>query len=110
MATKQFNLRLRDGLDRLVRVRAAELGVDPRDVVEDALIAAYGFRRDASAITAGQLPLPVEASAPPALASPPNGAPEVVSEAPTGGCPECGGEWITLDDRTFCTDCQRARA
>lgn len=105
MATKQFNLRLRDGLDRLVRVRAAELGVDPRDVVEDALIAAYGFQRDASAIDAGQLPL--IASAPPAPASPPNGAPEVVSEAPTGGCPECGGDWRSVDGGATwaCGDC-----
>jgi hypothetical protein len=40
----QFNIRLRDGLDRQVRIRAAELGCKPRDVIEEALLAA-GFRR-----------------------------------------------------------------
>lgn len=62
MPAKQFNLRLRDGLDRQVRVRAAQLGVDPRDVVEDALVAS-GFQRDASGPPAGQLPLPTSSAA-----------------------------------------------
>lgn len=58
MATDQFNVRLRDGLARQVRVRAAQLGCQPRDVIEAALEAA-GFRRDVSgvAVDAGQLAL-----------------------------------------------------
>jgi hypothetical protein len=35
--TDQFNVRLRWGLDRQVRVKAAQLGVKPRDIIEDAL-------------------------------------------------------------------------
>lgn len=95
MATDQFNVRLRDGLDRQVRVRAAELGCKPRDVIEEALVAA-GFAR----VSIDPARLTSTAPAPPAPASPPLGAalggPPAPEEA--GGCPECGGEMQLVDD------------
>jgi len=35
VATKQFNLRLRDDLDQAVRIEAARQGCKPRDLIED---------------------------------------------------------------------------
>lgn len=61
MASPQFNLRLRDGLDQQVRRFAAQHGVEPRVVVEDALIGHFHFRREGPGVDPGQLALPVAA-------------------------------------------------
>lgn len=74
MATDQFNVRLRWGLDRQVRVKAAELGVKPRDIIEDALEMA-GFRKITETGDAGPNQLRLS-------------MPERVDIAPTGGRPD----------------------
>lgn len=127
MATDQFNLRLRDGLDRQVRARAAELWCKPRDVVEDALVIA-GFRREGPGVNPGEVrfltaaptqveaaPLTPEDTAPPprnahepGSQSPPEGA-AAPGAAPEGGCPECGGglQMLTREGGpvAVCQDC-----
>lgn len=94
MATDQFNIRLRDGLDRQVRVHAAQSGCHPRDVIEDALVA-FGFTRQAGALQSAP-------AAPPEPPSPPEGAaitdPEPAAPEGNRGCPECGGELQLVDD------------
>lgn len=58
MASPQFNLRLRDGLDQQVRLLAARHGVEPRAVVEDALIGHFGLQREGPGVNPHQLALP----------------------------------------------------
>lgn len=108
MASPQFNLRLRDGLDDQVRALAAEHRVDPRDVVEDALIGHYRFRRQGPGVDPDQLRIPVPAAPAATLAEPKPeiaalGGPPAVSGR---GCPECGGAWVqSPEGGWFCADC-----
>lgn len=116
MASPQINLRLRDGLDRQLRVRAAELGARERDLVEEALIRTYGFKRAAAVPQDERLPFTPappqgeEAAStsgltPPDSESPPEGS-SVVGEPEGGdpagpedapGCPECGEGRLLID-------------
>lgn len=115
MPADQFNLRLRDTLDHQVRVKAAELGCKPRDVVEEALVAFYGFTRVIGDPQPERLPLEPAAStldeaAPekagkPASESPPEAAAEALPAAAKGGCPECGGDYDDRSDHAVCKEC-----
>lgn len=100
MAAEQLNLRVRDGLDRQVRLHAALHGASARDVVEDALVV-YGFRREGQGVDPGALSLPrpgVASRGPAPVPAGGNGAgaeASVAAEAPAPGCPECGGTVAT---------------
>lgn len=61
MASPQFNLRLRDGLDQQVRALALQHRVHERDVIEDALIGHFNFTRQTAGVDPHQLRIPTEA-------------------------------------------------
>lgn len=84
MPADQFNVRLRGALGPAVRVRAAQLGIKPRDVIE---------RLVEEALPSWQ------------------GRPDQIDGADTGqgrGCPECGGNLQPHPDDgvLVCADCK----
>jgi hypothetical protein len=60
MASPQFNLRLRDGLDEQVRELAARHSVEPRVIVEDALVGHFRLARRGPGVDPHQLAIPTE--------------------------------------------------
>jgi hypothetical protein len=130
---EQLNVRLPDELARAVRVRAAELGVKPRDVVVEAL-EAFGLtqvpsketeappraddsvrptRRRTNKGTRGSTARPQGrvARAKAGEAGTSGGRPDPGRKsspaASQSACPECAGELQTTDDGTMvvCGDC-----
>lgn len=123
--TEQFNLRIPGELARCVRIRAAEKGVRPRDVVVGLLEAEFGaqpIEPIAGQLTVEEASVPVpngspagpapprpraadKASAVPpgttSLAGPAEGEPDVAPGGEASGCPECGGDV----ERGQCADC-----
>jgi hypothetical protein len=119
MASPQFNLRLRDTLDDQVRALALQHRVNPRDVIEDALIGHYGFRRQGPGVDPDQADQRGDeprtarrdrrkdpSGLSPTLTEPEtaaSGGPPAVSGR---GCPECGGAWVQRPaGGWFCADC-----
>lgn len=84
---EQFNVRLPDELARAARVRAAELGVKPRDVVVEAL-EAFGLGQVPSTVpdrSGGRREKPRKAAESSPVAR------EAGDEPSGSACPECAG-------------------